>query len=43
MGETYDGELSPYLRALVGDDGEADEVFFKTHPTYLSQGGEGGG
>ena len=40
---TYYRELGPYLGALVGDDGEADEAFFKAHPTHLAQGGEGGG
>lgn len=36
--DTYDWDLRPHLRALVWDDGEADDIVFQAHPAYLAQG-----
>lgn len=40
--DTYDWDLRPHLRALVWDDGEADDIVFQAHPAYLAQGRERG-
>lgn len=34
---TYNGYLGPDLSALVGDDGEPDNLILQPHPAYFSQ------
>jgi hypothetical protein len=40
---SYNWDCCPHLRALVGDDGEADHLIFQAHPAYLAQRGQGSG